>query len=307
MLPGLSSLAALCARLQTSYEDVFVTSLHGRDHNIVPDVRAHRRVFALVGGENGIGQLCANLTQAGLGEVTVHVGQRLSYPDEKVISGTAAELAAGTYESLSVALIENDAPDAVVTHGLPDTAFLREETVPMTKSEVRAVCLSKLQLTQNAVCWDVGAGTGSVAIEMALQAKQGWVYAIEKKQTALTLLEENRKTHSAENLTVVPGLAPEACEALPCPTHVFIGGSSGKMRQILKLILEKNPHVRIVATAISLESITELTDCMKAFPFTETEVVSMSVARDRKTGAYHLMTGQNPIYIFTMQCAGEKE
>lgn len=307
VLPGLSSLAALCARLQTSYEDVFVTSLHGRDHNIVPDVRAHRRVFALVGGENGIGQLCANLTQAGLGEVTVHVGQRLSYPDEKVISGTAAELAAGTYESLSVALIENDAPDAVVTHGLPDTAFLREETVPMTKSEVRAVCLSKLQLTQNAVCWDVGAGTGSVAIEMALQAKQGWVYAIEKKQTALTLLEENRKTHSAENLTVVPGPAPEACEALPCPTHVFIGGSSGKMRQILKLILEKNPHVRIVATAISLESITELTDCMKAFPFTETEVVSMSVARDRKAGAYHLMTGQNPIYIFTMQCAGEKE
>ena len=177
----------------------------------------------------------------------------------------------------------------------------------MTKSEVRAVCLSKLQLTQNAVCWDVGAGTGSVAIEMALQAKQGWVYAIEKKQTALTLLEENRKTHSAENLTVVPGLAPEACEALPCPTHVFIGGSSGRMRQILKLILEKNPHVRIVATAISLESITELTDCMKAFPFTETEVVSMSVARDRKAGAYHLMTGQNPIYIFTMQCAGEKE
>lgn len=306
VIPGLSSLVTLCARLQTSYEDVFVSSLHGRDHNIVPDVRAHPRVFALVGGENGIGRLCGNLTRAGLGSVTVHVGQRLSYPDEKIISGTAESLAEGNYESLSVALIENDAPDAVVTHGLPDDVFLREEKVPMTKSEVRAVALSKLQLTENAVCWDVGAGTGSVAIEMALQVKRGWVYAIERKDTALKLLEENRKALSAENLTVVSGLAPEVCEALPAPTHVFIGGSSGNLRRILTLVLEKNPHARIVATAISLESIGELTDCMRAFPFTETEAVSLSVARDRKAGAYHLMTGQNPIYIFTMHSGGDR-
>ncbi|MDY6040961.1 MAG: precorrin-6y C5,15-methyltransferase (decarboxylating) subunit CbiE, partial [Candidatus Faecousia sp.] len=306
VIPGVSSLVTLCARLQTSYEDVYAVSLHGRDHNIVPDVRAHRRVFALVGGENGIGRLCGNLTRAGLGSVTVHVGQRLSYPDEKIISGTAASLAEGTYESLSVALIENDAPDAVVTHGLPDAVFLREEKVPMTKSEVRAVALSKLQLTENAVCWDVGAGTGSVAIEMALQAKRGWVYAIERKDTALKLLEENRKALSAENLTVVSGLAPEVCEALPAPTHVFIGGSGGNLRGILTLVLEKNPHARIVATAISLESIGELTDCMRAFPFTETEAVSMSVARDRKAGGYHLMMGQNPVSIFTMHSGGDR-
>ena len=306
VLPGLSSLAYLCAKLKTSYEDVYVASLHGRDHNIIPDVRKNRRVFALVGGENGIGHLCAALTQAGLGQVRVHVGQRLSYPDEQIISGTAEELANGFYESLSVALIENDSTDAVVTHGLPDTAFLREEKVPMTKSEVRAVALSKLQLTENAVCWDVGAGTGSVAIEMALQAKKGQVYAIERKDTALHLLEENAEAFSTENLTVVSGCAPESCEGLPAPTHVFIGGSSGNMREILSLVLEKNPHARIVATAISLESIGELTDCMKAFPFTETEAVSLSVARDRRAGAYHLMTGQNPIYVFTMQCGGEQ-
>ena len=88
---------------------------------------------------------------------------------------------------------------------------------------------------------------------------------------------------------------------MPAPTHAFLGGSSGNMQEIIALLLRKNPNVRIVATAIALESIAELTACMKRFAFAQTEVVSISVARNRKAGPYNLMTGQNPIYIFTMQ------
>ena len=171
----------------------------------------------------------------------------------------------------------------------------------MTKSEVRAVCLSKLTLTEKAVVWDVGAGTGSVSIEIALQARKGHVYAIERKDAALELLHENCRKFRLSNLSVIPGTAPDACTDLPAPTHVFIGGSSGNMKEIIALLLQKNPKVRIVATAIALESIAELTDCLKYFAFEEAEVVSMSVARSRKAGPYNLMTGQNPIYIFTMQ------
>ena len=83
--------------------------------------------------------------------------------------------------------------------------------------------------------------------------------------------------------------------------HAFLGGTGGQVREILQLLLEKNPHVRIVATAVTLESVAELTECVKAFPFRETEAVSLTAARSRKAGAYHLMTGQNPVYIFTMQ------
>lgn len=310
VLPGLSSLVYLCARLKTSYEEVSVISVHGRQHDIVWDIRSNRRVFVLTGGESGMSILCRTLRDAGLGHVHVSIGERLSYPDEKITQGTAAELAQGVYETLSVALIENDCPDSIVTHGLPDSAFQRgvgeDGTVPMTKSEVRAVCLSKLQLTEHSVCWDIGAGTGSVAIEMALQAKKGQVYAVERRDAAVDLLHLNRDRFSAENLTVVRGCAPEACLALPAPSHVFLGGSSGKLRDILILLLKKNPNIRIVATAVSLESIGELTACMKEFPFAETEVVSLQVARDKKAGAYHLMAGQNPIYIFTMQAGGTK-
>ena len=94
-----------------------------------------------------------------------------------------------------------------------------------------------------------------------------------------------------------------AVTALPAPTHVFLGGTSGNLRDILDVILNKNPEARIVATAVTLESLSQLTAALP--DFRETEVVSVSVARDRKLGAYHLMTGQNPIYIVTMQ--GRKE
>lgn len=309
VLPGLSSLSYLCARLQNSYEDVKVVSLHGRQHNIAAEVRENPKVFALVGGENGIAVMCRALCDAGLGHVKVSVGQQLSYPDEKITIGTAAELAEGTFDSLSVALIENETPNAVVTQGLPDEMFQRggsdEGVVPMTKSEVRAVSLSKLRLTKNAVCYDVGAGTGSVAIEMALQARRGSVYAIERKDAAIALLKVNKEKFGVDNMTVVEGSAPDALADLPAPTHAFIGGSSGNMRQILELLLAKNPNVRIVATAIALETVAELTSCMRSLPFTETEVVCMNVARSKKAGPYNLMTGNNPVYIFTMHNRGE--
>ena len=171
----------------------------------------------------------------------------------------------------------------------------------MTKSEVRAISLSKLKLAEDSICWDIGAGTGSVSIEMALNANAGKVYAVEKKKDACVLAEENKENFNLVNLDIIEGTAPDICEEIPAPTHVFIGGSSGKLREIIEIALGKNPSVRIVATAITLESIAELKECMEAYFFDDTEVVSVTVARDKKAGDYHIMTGQNPIYIFTMQ------
>lgn len=305
VLPGLSSLQVLCARLGTSYEDVVPISLHGRDRDIVPDVRQNPRVFVLVGGAEGMARLCRTLAEAGLGEVRVSVGERLGYPEERVSAGTAREMAGRSFDPLSAALIENGAARPFAP-GLPDGLFLRSRgadggAVPMTKSEVRACALSKLALPRDAVCWDVGAGTGSVSVEMALWAREGRVFAIEKREDALALLEENRRRFHASNLTVVPGAAPEACRALPAPTHAFLGGSSGNLREIVSLLLEKNPRVRIAASAVTLETIAELAALEKAFAFAEFEAVCLSVARGRKAGAYRLMAGQNPVYLFTMQ------
>jgi precorrin-6Y C5,15-methyltransferase (decarboxylating) len=141
---------------------------------------------------------------------------------------------------------------------------------------------------------------------MARIADRGRVYAIERKEEAVALLRANCARFALNNLAVVPGLAPDACRDLPAPTHVFIGGSAGNMREIIALALEKNPRVRIVATAIALESAAALTGILgdETFAFSDCEVTQLTVARGRRAGPYHLLTGQNPIQIFTMQRAG---
>ena len=303
VLPGLSSLQVLCARLGTSYEDVTCLSLHGREGDVVPDAGRFRRLFVLVGGGTDASGLCGSLTRAGMGQVRVSVGERLGYPQERVTTGTAAELAGMDFDPLSAVLIEN--PQArPCAPGLPDELFQRSgegPVVPMTKSEIRALVISRLRLREDSLCWDVGAGTGSVSIEIALQTRQGRVYAVEKREDALELLRENRERFHLWNLELVPGAAPQVCRDLPAPTHAFIGGSSGGLREIVSLLLEKNPAVRIAAAAVTLESVAELTGIVRDFQFAEHEVLCLTSARGRVAGDYHLMTGQNPVYLFTMQ------
>jgi len=310
VIPGLSSMQVLCARLQTSWDDARAISLHGRAGSVVPEVLKHGKVFALTDGADALKRVCADLVDAGLGDARVAVGQRLSYPDEAVITGRAAELTETDCAPLSAMLIEYRAKPQPLPVGLPDEAFIRQlgdsgRAVPMTKSEVRAVSVSKLRLTEDAVVWDVGAGTGSVSVEAALLCPAGHVYAVECREDAADLIGRNAKHFALRNLTVVRGMAPEALAELPAPTHVFIGGSSGNMRQIVEAALQKNPDVRVVVNAIALESVGEMAGLIDALGFEDSEIVQLSIARSHKVGRYNMMNGLNPIWIGVMQRGGQ--
>lgn len=310
LFPGISSLSFFCSRLGKSYEDIRVISLHGHERSVISDVRENQSLFLLLGGCDAMRKLAGELVSARLNNLHLYLGERLSYPEEKITRGAPPDFLDYDCDPLSVLLIENPTPRRLVTQGLPDEVFLRRldegALVPMTKSEVRSVCLSKLQLFEDSRCWDIGAGTGSVSIEMALNLRESPVYAIEKNKDALALLHENKEKMWVDNLQIIAGTAPEACEELPAPDRVFVGGSSGKIMEIVQLIFRKNPGARIVASAISLESIAEWTRVMKALEpsLSESEVVSLQLAQSHKAGPYQLMKARNPIYIFTLQGNG---
>lgn len=302
VISGISSASYFMSRIQKSWDDVLITSAHGKHTNLVSLIKRNKKVFSILGTRNGIQNLAQEMAALGLNRAQLYTGECLSYPDEKIRKGAPEDFLNYEADPLSVVYVENpDAQKEYVTHGIPDTEFLREK-VPMTKEEVRTVSLSKLHLEEDSVCYDVGAGTGSVSIEMASRAWNGKVYAIEKKALAVELLKKNREKFAVENLEIIEGTAPEALENLEPPTHAFIGGSSGKMETILRLLLEKNPSVRIVINCIALETVSETLQCMKTLPVKEEEILQISVSKGKSVGNYHMMMGENPIYIIS--CTG---
>lgn len=301
---GISSVVYFCGKLKLPWEDVCLKSTHGRKANLTGAVRTHRKTFTLLSAGNSVQELCRELREYGLDRVTVHIGERLGYEDERIRSGSPEEMEKESYDGLCVALIENPESVDTVRACINDEEFLRGKA-PMTKSEIRSLSVAKLQLQKDAVVYDVGAGTGSVTVEMALQAVDGIVYAIERSEEACGLIEENKRKFGTPNIEVVHGLAPEVLDSLPAPTHVFIGGSAGNLREIMECLLRKNPAVRIVINTVTLETIGEVTECLRTLPIIEEETVQVSVARAKLLGRYHLMMGQNPIYIIT--CRGGSE
>lgn len=300
-LCGISSVVYFCGRLRLTWEDVCLKSAHGRYDNLVHAVKTSRKTFTLLSAAGSVADLCRELQEYGLSRVQVHIGERLGYAEEKITSGTPAELETGSYDGLCVALIENREAFSSARACIDDGEFLRGKA-PMTKSEIRSLSVAKLQLAGNSVVYDVGAGTGSVSIEAALQAPEGIVYAVERNGEACRLIEENKRRFGTPNIKVIHGLAPEALEELPTPTHAFIGGSAGNLYTIIQRLLDKNPHIRLVINAVTVETAGEAVQCLKSLPLIEEEMISVSVAKAKKLGNYHLMAGQNPVYIVT--CRG---
>ena len=156
-----------------------------------------------------------------------------------------------------------------------------------------------MALTRDSIVYDVGAGSGSVTVEAARLARDGRVFAIERKEDALALTRRNVENFHLTNVEFVAGCAPEAMESLPPPTHVFIGGSAGNLRGIIRCAQEKNPGARFVVTAVTLETVSELIEIGKEFECCD--VVQLNVSKPRRLGGYALMTAQNPVYIYTLQ------
>ena len=291
VLPGLSSIQLLAAALGRPWQGWNLVSAHGRTCDPVAECMQGRPTFFLTGGSEDPATLCAQLAAEGFGDVQGVVGQCLGTPEEKLFRGSVKELAAGVLLVEAAEVLPRRAP------GLPDEAFERGD-VPMTKQEVRAAVLAKLAVRPEDILWDVGAGTGSVSVELALAAPRGRVYAVECRPEGCALIKANREKFRTRNLVLVEGLAPAALSDLPAPDAVFIGGSKGSLAAIVDAALDKNPDARICVSAIALESLSAAVAALTAKGRT-VQVSQIAVSRAKAVGGLHLMMAQNPIYLIT--------
>ena len=299
VLPGISSVQLLSAAIGRPWQDWKLVSAHGCACDPAAEclTAEDRPVFFLTGGTETPATLCAKLADAGLGDAHGIIGENLGTPQEHLAFGTAQTLAENAYAPLSVLLIEHTVLPARRVPGFPDDAFIRGE-VPMTKQEVRAAALAKLAVRPTDTLWDVGAGTGSVSVELALAAPRGRVYAVECDLEACTLIRKNQERFAAWNLTLIEGKAPQALEALPAPDAVFLGGTKGSMEAVVDAVLAKNPQARLCISAIALETLSAAVAALTARGLTA-EVTQIAVSRTKPAGRLHLLMANNPIFLIT--------
>ena len=358
IIPGISSVQMLAARLGIPWQDWNLVSAHGVGCDPVYEIMKGRETFFLTGGKYTADVICRELAEAGLGELRVTVGENLSYlhednnvstetghvdsfsssaPDtraehidsfsssdsdtrtehidsfsasardtktEYIFTGTASECAERSFSDLAVLLVDTKTPDGKQLiqcrrpAGMPDDVFARGK-VPMTKMEVRCVILGKMAVSENDVVWDIGAGTGSVSVELAMQARQVW--AVERRDEAVELIRENREKFGRWNLRIVQGEAPMDLKELPDPDAVFVGGSGGHLGEILHEVWRRNENARICISATLLETLQE---SLAAFAEREIEpdIVQIAFTRSEKVGGRHMMRAGNPIYVITGSC-----
>ncbi|HRL04374.1 MAG TPA: precorrin-6Y C5,15-methyltransferase (decarboxylating) subunit CbiT [Gemmiger formicilis] len=289
----------MAAALGRPWQGWRLVSAHGCACDPVAACRAGGTTFFLTGGSETPATLCQQLADAGLGDAAATVGENLGTPSQRLVTGTAQELAAQRFAPLSVLLVENVPAPLRRTPGLPDAAFIRGKT-PMTKQEVRAAALAKLAVRPTDTLWDVGAGTGSVSVELALAAPAGRVYAVECDAEACDLIRQNRAKFAVQNLHLTEGLAPAALAGWPAPDAVFIGGSKGSLRAVVDAALAANPDARLCISAIALETLQEAVAALTAHGLTA-QVTQIAVSRSRAAGSLHLLMANNPVFLIARE------
>lgn len=295
LLPGISSVQMLSARLKQPWQNWKLVSAHGKTCDVIREILSGQAVFFLTGGTVTPAVICQELVSAGLGQLQVTVGENLYLSGEQITIGTASMLAKRNFSALSVLLCEPAPIFSGYAAGITDDEFFRGN-VPMTKHMVRSAILAKLAPTKSSVCWDIGAGTGSVSAVLALSSAHVW--AVEREAEGCELIRANREKFCAWNLHVVCGAAPDVLADLPAPDLVFVGGSGGKLEQILEFAYHVNPGAKYCVSAIAIETLHTAVNALSKLGL-RTEVTQLAVSESREVGQLHMLFAQNPIFLIT--------
>ena len=296
--PGISSLSYLCAKTNIDISKVKILSFHGKDELLYHNIGSNEYTFIITSNGEGAKEICRKLISFGFFDLDITLGENLSYVNERITTTKAWDLPDMDISDLNCMIIFNPDSEKAISFGLSDEVFARDK-VPITKSEVRAVILSKLNISSDSICYDIGAGSGSVSIEMAGLAYEGKVYAVEKNPVAIELIKKNIHNFNAENIELIFAKAPKGLEHILEADRIFIGGSGGELNAVMDIIFASQKHPTVVISAITLETVAQISDILKQAKIHgyDTEMTTINVSKSKEVGPYNMMTAQNMVFI----------
>ncbi|MGA1263225.1 MAG: precorrin-6y C5,15-methyltransferase (decarboxylating) subunit CbiE [Prochlorothrix sp.] len=314
--PQPSSIQLAFSRIKLPWQDANCISVHGRDLEVlIPLVqRGVEKLAILTDPVNSPGAIAQLLLDLDLPQsYTCSVCENLGGSEERVTQGTPQEIAPKIFASLSVLILVTDSQSPLQSPGsswpllgIPDAAFASFPDRPglMTKREIRVQILGELALQPQQVVWDIGAGTGSVSIEIARLCSQSRVYAIEKTAAGVGLIQTNCDRFGVQNIQTIQGRAPQALAGLPKADRIFIGGSGGNLADILDFSARSlQESGRIVLALATLEHQATVQAWVQQSPDRFATVQWRQVRIDRSASFAHLSryVPLNPITLITLQ------
>ncbi len=304
--PNISSVAAAFARIGEAWQDAQVVSLHGRGsgQNLLERLSDTGPVAVFTDLQNSPAWIAGKLVKAQISGYEMWVCEQMGTVHEKVKRYTLRGAARGKFGSPNMVVLKRTSSTepvaAKLSLGTPDHMFEHERGL-ITKAEVRTVSLSKLRLEENHVLWDVGAGSGSVAIEASLFVTRGKIIAIEKNTSRIEQIRQNTARFNVSNVKVVQADYPAEAVRLPTPDRIFIGGGGRNLKAVVKAgaaRLKKNG--RMVINTVLLANINTAVSSLKRAGF-NTEVVQVQVSKSKDMPWSARMAAQNPVWIITGQ------
>ncbi|ARF18863.1 precorrin-6y C5,15-methyltransferase (decarboxylating) subunit CbiE [Sporosarcina ureae] len=301
--PYTSSVQLAFSKMQESWQDAYIVSLHGRSiRGFAQKIDGRKKIAILTDETNSPQAIATYLKRFDMMEYDAFVAENLQGVNERCRFLSLDEMEQTSFSPLNVVILKQRHTVERASLGIPDDAFLQRKPDKglITKREIRTLCLQELKLKENSVVWDIGTCTGSVAIEAAKIARDGAVYAIEKNEGDLENCLENQLKHRTDFVAVL-GKAPERLEEFPDPHAIFIGGNGGNMERLLQTCVSRlQPNGRLVMNIATIENLAEAMSHLKALGC---EVSILQAQLSKSKPILHLTRFEplNPIYIVTAQ------
>lgn len=299
---NVTSMQYAFARIKEPWDDAIFVSVHGRGmHAAVDRIIAAEKACVLTDKVNTPAAIARELIERGAEGYEAWLCEDLGLPGEKFTRTDVRGLLDLTPSELNLLILIKTYEPNLVQYplvGIDDEEFQTSKKL-ITKQEVRAVTLAKLQLQDDLVLWDIGAGSCSVSIEASNLMPNGRIFALERNPQCVTFIHENLKKFCARNVKLIEAYAPDGLEDLPDPDRVFIGGAGGQLEEIIDAVDKRlKPDGQIVLNAVTLDTLTKAVEFLEDHGYT-VEATCVNISRTRRLTEYKMFEAQNPVYIIT--------